>query len=156
MLYFAYGSNMQFDQMKERCPSARFETVARLRDYRLAFTRFSKNRQCGVADIVPSKGPDVWGAVYEITETEISVLDRSEGYRPGRSRLENAYERTQIHVEPHGSAQGPLAVWTYAVVSKLTPNPKPSREYKQLILEGARTWRLPAPYIQQIEAIESQ
>ena len=109
-----------------------------------------------MADIVPSKGAEVWGAVYEIAETGISALDRSEGYRPGRSRLENAYERTEIHIEPHGSANGPLAVWTYAVVSKLTPNPKPSREYKQLILEGACSWRLPAPYVQQIEAIETQ
>jgi hypothetical protein len=29
MLYFAYGSNMNWDQMRERCPSARFEFVAK-------------------------------------------------------------------------------------------------------------------------------
>lgn len=38
MLYFAYRSNMHWDQMRSRCPSARFVGVALLRDFRLAFT----------------------------------------------------------------------------------------------------------------------
>ena len=32
MFYFAYGSNMDWDQMKQRCPSAHFLGVAELRD----------------------------------------------------------------------------------------------------------------------------
>ncbi len=156
MLYFAYGSNMQFDQMRERCPSVRFVCATRLADYRLAFTRFSKNRQCGAADIVPRIGAEVWGAVFQIDETDIGGLDKSEGYRPGRPRIENAYERSEIHVDRDGDVQKPFAVWTYKVVTQLDPNPKPSQTYKQLILDGARMWRLPSAYIQQLEAIETQ
>ena len=156
MLYFAYGSNMHFDQMKVRCPSARFRTVARLRDYRLAFTRFSKNRQCGVADVIPSEGAEVWGTVFQIGEDEIGILDKSEGYRPGRSREENAYERGEMVVQQEGDLHAPVKVWTYAVVNKLISHQKPSREYKQLLLDGARMWCLPAPYIRQLEAIETQ
>ena len=156
MLYFAYGSNMQFDQMRERCPSARFVCSARLRDHRLAFTRLSKNRQCGVADVLQSAGSEVWGAVFQIDETEIGALDKSEGYRPGRLRTDNAYERSELHVERAGDVEKPLAVWTYTVVTKLDSNPRPSQDYKQLILDGARMWRLPALYIQQLEAIETQ
>lgn len=156
MLYFAYGSNMQLDQIRERCPSARFVCAARLKGHRLAFTRLSKNRQCGVADVVQSTGAEVWGTVFQIDETEIGVLDKSEGFRPGRQRTENAYERNEMHVERAGEGRQPLAVWTYTVVTKLDPNPKPSQEYKQLILDGARMWSLPTLYIQQLEAIETQ
>ena len=59
-LYFAYGSNLHWPQMKERCPSARFHCVAKLKDHRLAFTRKSISRDCGVADVVPEQGHDVW------------------------------------------------------------------------------------------------
>ena len=68
-LYFAYGSNMNWDQMRERCPSARFEFVAKAEGLRFAFTRFSKKRQCGVADIVASPGSEVWGAVFAIPKS---------------------------------------------------------------------------------------
>ena len=39
MIYFAYGSNLDFVQMRSRCPSAQFVAVAKLPDHQLAFTR---------------------------------------------------------------------------------------------------------------------
>ncbi len=147
---------MQFDQMRARCPSARFVCVARLKGHRLAFTRLSKKRQCGVADVLQNSEAEVWGAVFQIDETEVGALDESEGYRPGRLSTANAYERCETHVERADEGQEPIEVWTYTVVTKIEPNPKPSQEYKQLILDGARMWCLPAPYIQQLEAIETQ
>lgn len=112
-LYFAYGSNMNWDQMRERCPSARFEFVAKAEGYRFAFTRFSKKRQCGVADIVASPGSEVWGAVFAIPNFEVDELDKSEGYRPRRYRDKNAYERRQFEVFYQGdnarpSPSGPI------------------------------------------------
>jgi len=44
MYYFAYGSNMNWTQMAQRCPSARFVSVARLKDHRFAITRQSRRR----------------------------------------------------------------------------------------------------------------
>ena len=35
--YFAYGSNMNLEQMKYRCPAAEVVENVRLEDYRLAF-----------------------------------------------------------------------------------------------------------------------
>ena len=154
MLYFAYGSNMYLTQMQERCPSARFECVARLQDHRLAFSHFSKKRQCGVADMLKQTGFEVWGAVFEIGAHEIGELDRSEGYRTGRQRGQNSYERSEILVERVGDVEVTIPVWTYTVVNKLDPNPSPSQAYMQLIVDGARMWRLPTAYIQQLEAIE--
>ena len=156
MLYFAYGSNMDWDQMRGRCPSCRFDSIASAEGYRLAFTRFSKNRQCGVADIVASAGSDVWGVVFEIPEDEVNVLDKSEGYSPGRAREKNAYERRKLDVFGQGSNASAITVWTYVVVNKLRSPPKPSAEYKATILTGARHWKLPANYLEELERIETQ
>jgi Gamma-glutamyl cyclotransferase, AIG2-like len=85
MLYFAYGSNMNWNQIRSRCPSAQFAFVAKAEGYALAFTRFSQNRKCGVADIVASSDNDVWGVIFDIPNDEIGQLDKSEGYRPERA-----------------------------------------------------------------------
>jgi hypothetical protein len=53
MLCFAYGSNMDLAQMRERCPSTRFAFIAKLPDHRLVFPRKSKCRCCGVASVKP-------------------------------------------------------------------------------------------------------
>ena len=104
MLYFAYGSNMQLAQMQKRCPSAAFVGAAVLEDYRLAFTRKSSVQWpgYGVADVIPEIGSHVWGALFEIAEREVPVLDKSEGYQPGRAK--NAYERVKILVHTSDSS----------------------------------------------------
>jgi gamma-glutamylcyclotransferase (GGCT)/AIG2-like uncharacterized protein YtfP len=156
LLYFAYGSNLDWAQIRKRCPSTTAVSVAAARGYRLAFTRFSTNRQCGAADILPSAGDEVWGMLYEIDEAEIGVLDECEGFRPGRPREENAYERVEIEVWTTGTHVSPQRVWTYVVVRKLDPCPKPSAEYKRLMVNGARHWGFPAGYLERLEAIEIQ
>jgi gamma-glutamylcyclotransferase (GGCT)/AIG2-like uncharacterized protein YtfP len=86
MFYFAYGSNMNWQQMHERCPSARFFGIAELQHHKLAFTRKSKNRGCGVADAVSGPGQKLWGVVYEVTTLDIEKLDNLEGYAPAGKR----------------------------------------------------------------------
>jgi gamma-glutamylcyclotransferase (GGCT)/AIG2-like uncharacterized protein YtfP len=141
--------------MRSRCPSAQFAFVARAKGYALAFTRFSEKRKCGVADIVESSGNDVWGVVFEIPSDEMDELDKSEGYRLGRARELNAYDRSQFEVIGKEDASSPIAVWTYFVVSKSNSELKPSVEYKALILDGARHWDMPATYIERLERIET-
>jgi hypothetical protein len=63
MFYFAYGSNMNWTQMRGRCPSARYVAIAVLRNHTLAFTRKSVKRGCGVADAVWSERQEMWGVV---------------------------------------------------------------------------------------------
>jgi len=45
MVTFAYGSNMNWNQMRERCPSSRFVGIAVLRDHKLAVMRKFGNPQ---------------------------------------------------------------------------------------------------------------
>ena len=86
--------------------------------------------------------------LYEIDEAEIGVLDECEGFRLGRPRGENAYERVEIEVWTTGTHVSPQRVWTYVVVRKLDPCPRPSAEYKRLMVDGARHWGFPAGYLE--------
>ena len=150
MFYFAYGSNLDWAQMKKRCPSVRFVAVARLVGYKLAFTRFSDRRLCGVADVVEAEGSVVWGVVYEIDERDFEPLDQYEGYLAGRTR--NAYERVELTVLHNGQSQ-PAAAWIYVVCEKSDREHAPNAEYKRLMTEGARYWGLPQEYVSRLDAL---
>ncbi len=82
MLYFAYGSNMDWPQMQRRCPSSRFVCAARLPGYRFAIARHSRLRNCGTANIFAYPGSEVWGIVYDVSDRDLGTLDGYEdGYR---------------------------------------------------------------------------
>jgi gamma-glutamylcyclotransferase len=154
MLYFAYGSNLDWSQIRERCPSARFVCVGLLRDHELAFTRCSCSRECGVADALYEEGAEVWGVIYEIAETEVAMLDKSEGFQPGREQDKNAYVRKERHVYSDGDKEKPLLVHVYFANQQENP-PRPSTTYKQLIVDGAIHWHLRTDYIDQLMRIET-
>jgi gamma-glutamylcyclotransferase len=151
VFYFAYGSNMNWQQMQERCPSARFKGVALLPDHKLAFTRKSIKRRCGVADAVPTQGRKIWGVLYEITAPDLVALDKSEGYLPGREK--NSYFRRECVVLLNGEDQQPRAAFIYFGEPQSNP-PLPNIGYKNLILSGARHRHLPDEYVRELEAIE--
>ncbi|HEX9444435.1 MAG TPA: gamma-glutamylcyclotransferase family protein [Candidatus Binatia bacterium] len=144
MFYFAYGSNMNWSQMRQRCPSARFVAVASLEGHRLAITRKSRRRLCGTADVVAEAGCEVWGIVYEIAAGELSVLDG----------FEDGYGREKMMVRPGNDGGRPLEAWVYIAEKEDSP-PPPNALYKRLILEGARYWRLPDAYVAMLEMIEA-
>jgi hypothetical protein len=148
MRYFAYGSNLDPDQMRERCPAARFVCIARLDDHRLTFNRKSIRRGCGVADVIPSPGDCVWGAVFEVTGNDVACLDSSEGFRAGRRA--NAYYRKEIRVTGIvDDAEQATIVETYVAHPQPNP-PPPSEQYMAQIVKGARHWGLPSSYIEQL------
>ena len=151
MLYFAYGSNLDWNQIKGRCPSAGFFAVAQLKDHRLAFTRKSARRGGGSADAVPEPGCSVWGIIYQMDEDEITALDEAEDYVPGRSQ--NGYNRQRCYVYADGNEEKPILVSLYFAEKQENP-PLPSAAYKQLIVEGAKHWRLPPEYIEHLEQIK--
>jgi Gamma-glutamyl cyclotransferase, AIG2-like len=151
MFYFAYGSNMNESQMVERCPSTRFVGVAAMQGRRLAFTRRSVNRNCGVADAVKSPEHKLWGIVYELSDADVTILDRSEGYQPGRTR--NSYWRRPCTVLLDGDDSRPIGAETYFAEAQPEP-PRPSQAYKLLIVQGARR-RLPPEYVAELEQIQA-
>ena len=106
MLYFAYGSNLDWKRMKERCSSAEFFCKASLPDYRIEFTRKSNLLNCGVADIIWDEDNKVYGVVYKIDEVDLGKLDKHEGYVPQRDN--NAYKRIEIMVFEEDNKEKPI------------------------------------------------
>jgi gamma-glutamylcyclotransferase (GGCT)/AIG2-like uncharacterized protein YtfP len=145
---------MDWSQIRERCPSARFFGIAVLLDHRLAFSRYSSTRKCGVADAVEYEGNRVWGVVYDIDELDVGNLEKKEGFQPGIKS--NSYQREQRHVFLAGHREKPVNVAIYFT----TPEPGvhlPSQKYKDLLLSGANYWHLPEEYIRDIlESIQVQ
>lgn len=75
--YIAYGSNLNVQQMKVRCPGAVIVGQGELKDWRLLF-RGSKTG--AYLTIMPEKGMYVPVAIWSVTKQDELALDRYEGY----------------------------------------------------------------------------
>ena len=65
--YIAYGSNLNVQQMRWRCPGARIIGTSELQDYRLLF----KGSKTGsYLTVEPKKGCTVPVAVWEVTDQD--------------------------------------------------------------------------------------
>jgi hypothetical protein len=76
--YFAYGSNMLTERLRERCPSAKAIGVAVAFGYALEFSKRSSDYS-GKATIVRSRKSEehVFGVVFEIAMSERAALDKA-------------------------------------------------------------------------------
>ncbi len=150
MLFFAYGSKMDADELRLRCPSAQFVAVAKLPNHRLSFTAYSESHNCGIVDAMPQPGSAIWGVVYDIPEVDFARLDQREGYAPGRPAAANDCLREQRHVYRNGHEEEPILAWLY--LAKREPHtPVPSSTYMGRMVNGARFWHLPTEYIEQLQ-----
>lgn len=121
-----------------RCPGAVLLKKVFIQNYMIGFTRFSKNRQCGVADVISSTGDIVWGLLYSLPENELPNLDRAEGHP-------NAYRRIEIDVETINGET--IKAQTYEVVNKSPELVKPSKEYIGFIISAAKKHEFPDAYL---------
>ena len=76
---FAYGSNLDAEQMRRRCPGAREVGEALLSGWSLWFGGPSRLRGGGVLSVRPGSG-EVRGVVYELPDEDLERLDRFEGH----------------------------------------------------------------------------
>ena len=144
MYYFAYGSNMLSRRMRERVPSARIATVARLPGYRFDFRKRGADGSMK-CDLVPDEIETAWGVVYQIAPAERDKLDaiEGEGYR--------VVEETAMRSD--GSAL--LSVFTYQAREDWIAWGRPFDWYRDLVVAGAREHDLPAPYVEALASMEA-
>jgi gamma-glutamylcyclotransferase (GGCT)/AIG2-like uncharacterized protein YtfP len=142
--YFAYGSNLDIEQMQRRCPSSRFVCRARLVRHRVTFPLPCESWGGGVAGIDPDPNRDVHGVVYVMTQADLGPLDRYENVAGGD------YERREVEVVAESGES--MRVWTYFCLPAPDRCPPPSRRYLEAILRGARYHGLPESYIADLAA----
>ncbi len=144
-MYFAYGSNINMRQMKQRCPSAEFYAKAILREYQLAFPLFSEKWGGGVAGICSKKGGHVEGVVYEMSEEDLKKLDKFEGVDKG------LYHRIKVKVIIENGSS--LETWTYSPNSDDKSSFPPSIKYIETICEGAKEHNLSKEHIKYLTCL---
>jgi hypothetical protein len=130
--YFAYGSNMIVATMRQRCPTARFEGVAWLRDYRFRIVR------SGYASLLWEQGAVVYGVLWSISPRDERSLDAYEEIAAG------LYHRTYITVETladDGRRERRVTALAYITADRGLGRPRPG--YLAPILAAARAHRLP-------------
>jgi gamma-glutamylcyclotransferase (GGCT)/AIG2-like uncharacterized protein YtfP len=135
-LYFAYGSNLDVEQMRARCPNAQPRFRALLEAHGLEFTHWSQRWRGGAADVIADAQRRVWGAVYEMGAGDFEALDP----------FESGYDRVELVVR--GDDGRAHAVTSYAVRAKRSFAPHP--EYLGKILRWGEHWRFPPEYLEQL------
>ncbi|MFA4842985.1 MAG: gamma-glutamylcyclotransferase family protein [Candidatus Omnitrophota bacterium] len=136
MLYFAYGSNLNYEQMKKRCPSATFIKKTYIEGYKFVYDGHSSSRGGSVANIIESKGSVVCGGLFEINEDNLAALDCYEGYP-------KSYDRKEFPVKDD-KGQIDTAIIYFRVEKTLA---LPSEAYRNIVIQGAKNCGLSEDYI---------
>ena len=122
ILYFAYGSNINLEQMEHRCPDAQIVGPVTLENYELQF------RGHGFATVAPKEGSVVHGLLWKLPPVSEQTLDRYEGYP-------RHYTKEQVPVRTADGAA--VSVMVYVMAEPLCRQPAlPSETYYGIIRRG--------------------
>ncbi len=156
MKYFAYGSNMNEEDVERWCRKEsrelielRSPKVAILQDYALAWNYYSATRKGGAANIIASPGSHVEGILFELSEDHFDLIALKEGspnyYRP---------LKVKVKLRDGGTID---RVVTYSVREELLRRTfvPPSRDYLKIVIEGAQTHGLSSDWIEKLRAIQT-
>lgn len=161
MKYFAYGSNMDINDLLQWCKTrklslSQFELTgtAYIEGFRLSFNHYSKERQGGVANIMPQHDPDnsdirTYGLLFEIDNKTREIIRKKEGYPQD-------YDEIELYVYLANGTT--VKAMTYKVQKKMetVSEQKPTEYYLGLILSNARKNHFPQYYISFLESIDRQ
>jgi len=119
-LYFAYGSNMNIEQMNQRCPTAKKYANGIIQGWKMIIN--SK----GVATIIRQNNSVVEGVIWIVFDADIKELDKREGIS------KNIYKKTYINVK---NKHGVDVCIVYIATDQTLGMPRPG--YIELIHTGA-------------------
>jgi hypothetical protein len=141
LLYFAYGANMNEEQIATRCDDARLVSRAYLPDHTLAFHGYSKRWDGGQETASPCPGHLLFGVVYQLSVSDFDRLDIWQGVRMDGT---GSYFHYPAEVIGEDGASHDILFYKKTAFGEPT---EPSTEYLAHILTGARARGLPPAYI---------
>lgn len=148
MNYFAYGSNMDKEDLDAWCKNHGYEIInflsvipAKLKGYVLAFNYLSSNRKAGAANIMKSENDEVYGLLIKLHDKSKETIRVKEGYRS------HCYDEIKVEVETLDGKIFP-DVLTYKVFKEKQRNEfqLPRRDYLELIIQAAEKCNFPNDY----------
>lgn len=105
-LYAAYASNLDPARMGERCPHSPLQGTGWLTGWRLTFGGEDLGWDGALATVVQDPFEQVFVALYDVTNEDLSVLDGVESADTG------LYRKTRVRVN---TMQGSNLAWTYVL-----------------------------------------
>ena len=148
MFHFGYGSNLSIQFVNDKLiANAKFVMKGYLPNFEVQFPFWSPERQAGYSGIMEAPGELVQGALYEVTEAELTKLDNMEGVYKDR------YRRQTFLVLGEDGEFHPADL--YRVIDPKGPFP-PCRSYVEIMIAGARELGLDPDYIEKIEGFLRQ
>ena len=130
MLYFAYGSNLNHERMKERCKNSKYIKNVFLDGYKLSFCAINGNY--GVANIVKKKDSKVPGGVWKISANDEKELDY--------------YERFPIKYTKDFFTLNGVKVMFY-IIKRQYSFKSPQRWYVDIINQGYKDCKMDREYL---------
>ncbi len=92
MYYFAYGSNMNWNDLDKWCKKKGYSPIAPgsnvepgiVKGYRLIFNHWSRSRSGGALNITRSVGDEVCGVLFTLSDEDFQKIKEKEGpvYKP--------------------------------------------------------------------------
>jgi AIG2-like family len=163
MWYFAYGSNLNSRAVAEWCrhygyraPALRPGQPAVLNNYRLSFPIFSEYWGGGIGDIVYDPGKYVMGALFDLSDAEILVLDAKVNRKlDGNNKEIGIYKRIEVKVSHSGKSDLIPAI-TYQGISVERYHIPPTQHYMDLVIQGAYTFGLSMMWIAYLQSFPRQ
>ena len=139
--YFAYGANMAASKLVVRGIAPAQSQAAHLPGWELRFNHpGAPPREPVFASIDPVPGATAYGVAHAISPAEAAALDR----------FEQGYHRVPVTL--HLADGTTVAGFAYQT-NRPCPEGVPSARYLGLLLEGARSYTLPAALIAHLEAL---
>lgn len=157
MYYFAYGSNMDEEDLKKWCdnkkrsfPEWKLLGIACLENYKLSFNYYSNGRKGGAANLMELPDSKVYGLLFEINkEYDIKTIEEKEGYP-------NFYAEIPVTVKCKDKSINNVKTFKVVKDKEKSDHQKPQKYYMNLILNNGRQNGFPAEYIHFLEGIETQ
>ena len=148
---FAYGSNLNLQDLGDWLTAHGYDprgiqtiVPARLNNYRLIWDYRSPVRQGGAANVAPAPGELVYGGLLRIDSACLKGLDHKEGHpeRYNRGTEPIACQRLT-------DTNSNVYAWVYEVqpAFKQIEFTAPRRVYRDIVVAGAQSLRLPEPWI---------
>jgi hypothetical protein len=163
MWYFAYGSNLNSRAVADwarhyghKPPALKPGKSAILDNYRLCFPIFSEYWGGGIGDIVYDPGKYVAGALFDLTDAELAVLDQKVGRKLDAAGKEvGVYKQITVKVAPLGKG-GPVEAVTYTGVNVEKYHIPPTQHYMELVIQGAYSYGLSMMWIAYLQSFSTQ
>jgi gamma-glutamylcyclotransferase (GGCT)/AIG2-like uncharacterized protein YtfP len=138
-LYAAYGSNMDPEQMLERCPLSPAAGTGWLNGWRLTFGGEELGWDGALPTIVLDPTTQVFVGLYDVAPHDVAVLDNWEGADTG------LYNKIHVRIS---TLDGDVLAWVYVLDGY--EGGLPSARTIGLIAEAAQAAGAPDEYVEEL------